>query len=239
LYESKLLLWHFVIVLGWDAKKAFAEFENWLRTRHHKSQDLEDDREGTIKDMLKVAPHWIQDLLSHRKGTGQAPTPWKRTRSFPGGGVGSPPPPITITTSTPFRDHRWSSFSLTVRRVKEEAGPIRWQKYVESFWTAKDKVLLAALKSEWVRRNLGVFIGLLRAHLEAHPGENLVAIPARVVQSFVGGKGYRKPVPGQSRVLSGANYTQLMRVALTKGLLELELGAIQGVHCAVYLVNLP
>ena len=226
---------------GFSVDEALAIHEKWLREGTHRSHDLEADREGTIRTMMrdtkKKLAHLEKTTRMRRSGSARACTSF--SSSFPSSSKTKFRIPYT-----PARPH------LSNAAHQAEKRGVGWRVFLVGFVKGEDQQLVGALKTrdprrrEWLTRHLLTLIGLLRWILIRTKGKRIVGIDGETFRAITGGR----PAPGATRfetrsgralVVNGHSTRALREAAEQLGLIRLQLPAIVGVRSNVYEILIP
>jgi hypothetical protein len=237
--EMKLRIWDAVVRRRLDAGSAHDEFKMWLLTGRHVSRDLEADRKGTTRRMLRDAKGLIasairwrerQPYLS-RQDTGSS----HRRRKVKGSNHPSTPAlPSLFSHILQVQEH-------------QRRGPM-WRTVMLANLTGEDREALGRVQrrpTEWFRSKLAVLLGTLRAVRERDPNANVVSISRAGAKRISGGrqpswlKPHRVSLSSDRRRVKPAAYRVMLREAASQGWLRFQDAERRGYHGTVFRFWLP
>jgi hypothetical protein len=208
-------LFHLRVERGLSHADALIEFGRWLRDEHHVSRDLERDRDGTIRSLLKFADGCLAGLDARitrgdlRVGNRGA-----------GGGFGA--------------------LSLYLDSLRQ-GHPDDWRAAARSRLTRADIRRLAKLADPRTREHAGIVLGVLRWGFDQDRPVQRVTLAARSLMSICGGR--TRPVLDHRlrrvRFLAVSAYQRVVRALTRLGLITLEESEIVGRRARLFSVRLP
>ena len=217
---------HLRIVKELPPHEVMREFERWLRTGQHRSRDLQQDREGTIRKMLADARSYLA-YLERAIQAGRL-TPGMSRKHAPKAADAA------LSCILPIVQHE--------ARSEGYAGP-RWREFAARHLTPQDEAIIQTTGDPWLISKLRVLIGALR-FADGYCGPlSTMTLSRTELQRIAGGK----PPPASALVaatrdgtrMANAAYTVVLAAAKRLGIVRFITWGKAKLYASVYAVTLP